>query len=579
MTAFRRRPRDERGFTLVETLASMLVFSIVTLGIIPLVMSSMRASTLGRSRTVGKDVASQAMERMRGLPYFISYASQNRRADILDLYYPQYVSSGVYRTTCTTATTSQPWCPKDLPQGYSVTFEARFVTAGDGGSYTAATVPTTYVWNSTAGNDVPPADLVEMSITSRWTASGLNRSYQLKTLLGDRKFAGVKVSGRAWVDYGVQLETSFVDPVTGASELLVVAGRAESRIGSRVMSSAHQRVEAADVRLVRAPTEGETEAQTIGTLRGAASTVDAPPDSTPLGATAAGASLTHTSLSTPRPIASLNNTETAGLRAVVAGELPAAAGTFTFRSGAGPFDFWMGAQTPSGGGPLLLYEDETRRIVAVRPRSGNSTRGGTSAETFSLASGARGVATSATVAVPDVRMLPTTFINGSSGEKSVVVVENFTATATCKSTANVTTPTATATWSASLRYWRDATNNGVPDGGYTTPLALSGSSATDQLDALYDAAAADPAANPLVFDGATADVDVYLFDLPGQRGYLDGWSSLVGVGGRASPSGIETAASIDGAIRINTATLDPLAPESSVSASIGKLGCEAVDRR
>ncbi|HEX2049136.1 MAG TPA: type II secretion system protein [Actinomycetota bacterium] len=582
MTAFSRRARDERGFTLVETLASMLVFSIVTIGIIPLVMSSMRASTLGRSRTVGKDVASQSMERMRGLPYFISYASQNRRVDVLDLYYPQYVAAGVYTTTCTTATTAQPWCPKDLPQGYSVTFDARFVSPDDGGSYTPATVPTTYVWNSTSGNDVPPSDLVEMAITSRWTTNGVARSYQLKTLLGDRKFAGVNVSARASIDYGIQLETSFVDPVTAVpSELLVVAGRGESRVGSRVLATAHQRVEAADVRLVRAPTGTETEAQEIGSLRGATSVVDAPPDATPLGATATGATLTHTGLSTPQPVAGINNTQTSSLRAAVAGELPAARGSFLFESGSGPLDVWMGAQAVFGDAtPLHLFDDgATRRIVSARPRGGDATSGTTSVETFALSSGARGVASSATVDVHDVRVLPTTFITGSSGERSVVVIEDFAATASCKSTANVTTPTASATWTATLRYWRDTTDNGILDGGYSPLLSLSGASATDQLDAMYDAAAADPASNPLVYDGATAAEDVYLFDIGDRNGYLDGWSSLAGVTGTASASGTETSAVVGGALRINTVALDPSVPESSVSISLGKLACEAVDRR
>ncbi|HEX2196941.1 MAG TPA: type II secretion system protein, partial [Actinomycetota bacterium] len=61
-----RRRRREGGFTLVETLAAMMIFSLVTLGTTPLLLSSIRGATLSGSFTVGKNLASEAMERVRG---------------------------------------------------------------------------------------------------------------------------------------------------------------------------------------------------------------------------------------------------------------------------------------------------------------------------------------------------------------------------------------------------------------------------------------------------------------------------------------------------------------------------------
>src|SRR5688500_1177579 len=138
-----RMLRRDKGLTLIETSVALLIFSMVTLGLTPVLVGSLRGSTTSRSYTVGKNAATQAMERIRGLPFFESMkgvVSPTRR-DVLDLYFPDLgsgYSAGKFTTTCT-QTTSTPAasgpaaCPPKLadgttaiPKNVTVKIEAEF---------------------------------------------------------------------------------------------------------------------------------------------------------------------------------------------------------------------------------------------------------------------------------------------------------------------------------------------------------------------------------------------------------------------------------------------------------------------
>ncbi len=104
------RGGSDQGFSLVEVLAAMSVFGIITLGTVPLVLTSLKGAALSRSYTVGKNLAVQAMERARGLPYYVDFPTQKayasdtgapRKVDLLDMYYPSSTFS-----TCTTRHTT-----------------------------------------------------------------------------------------------------------------------------------------------------------------------------------------------------------------------------------------------------------------------------------------------------------------------------------------------------------------------------------------------------------------------------------------------------------------------------------------
>ena len=104
----RLRKSTERGFTLIEVLAALVVFSLITLGIVPLLASSMKAATLARTGTVAKNAGLKAMEHARDLPYYISYAAQNKRVDILDMYFPVSPVLAPIRHTQARPTTRSP---------------------------------------------------------------------------------------------------------------------------------------------------------------------------------------------------------------------------------------------------------------------------------------------------------------------------------------------------------------------------------------------------------------------------------------------------------------------------------------
>lgn len=579
------RKRAEGGFTLVETLAALVVFGIVTLGVVPLLSGAVRGASLSRSITVGKNLALDSMERIRGLPYFIAYGAQNKRVDVLDLYYPTYTAAtGLYRTTCTSATTTTPACPKQLPSGYTITYEARFVTpsAGDVSPQTySVVVPSTdYAWNSLAAKDLPPTRLLEMTINVTWTNTGRSRSFRLRTLIGDRKFGDVKMNGTARVDYTIQVLTQFVDATGQKSELIALAGTAESRIETRLLTSADQFVRAATIRLVELPAAEGLPGIDLDSATGATSSLHAPPDTTSSGATGSDSDITHPKISDPRNpselfvVAAVDDTETRDVRTAIGNETPLANGYFDFRPGGSNIHLWVKNQADTGNDAVLRL-DPTRRQLSFRAPAGGSDTitGGTAAVTVKPPDAGRKVDMTATAQFRDMRVLPTTFI--STG---IVTVDTFSANVNCRSTANSGTDVATATWTATLRYWA-ADQNG--DGNFTDPGYRSVSLSSAELGG-GDPLATIKSQNPLVYSGdpLLPSDDIYLFNDPalGRAGYLDAWSAQPGVV-TSDATGRTTTAIIDGALRIDTAPTNPLLPESGLNISIGKLNCEAVDQR
>jgi len=158
------------GFSLVETMWALLVFSIITLGTVPLLLGALRGAALSSSYTVGKNAAVEAIERARDLPYHISYSSQDSKVDVLDLYFPGLTggydaATKTFTTTCTPATTASVPCPKALAGGYTVVFEAQFVnpTTTTPETYNPVAPATGYEWSSAVA-DTPPSQLLKLNV-------------------------------------------------------------------------------------------------------------------------------------------------------------------------------------------------------------------------------------------------------------------------------------------------------------------------------------------------------------------------------------------------------------------------------
>jgi type II secretory pathway pseudopilin PulG len=601
----RRRGRSEDGLTLIETLAALTVLSIVTLGIFPVIASSLRAAILSRSLTLGKAVALQGMERIRGLPYYIAYSAQTTKVDVLDLYFPCANSSlpqpecpvsgveysdGTFTTTCD-GVSDNPACPRDLPPDYSLIVDFAFVqpvASGSPQSYEMVQPPDGYVWNSISGADLPASQLVNVIVTAEWEAAGETRTFSLESLLGDRKFGQLALQGAGQIQYIVQILASFTDESGRDSDLTVVGGVAESTVETRLESQASQVVRAGHIRLVRGATESDPTTIDIAYGEGAATALHAPPDQVPTGNSGGLQLVAHLDLTPAIDVAYLGETVTQNVLAAVANELPIAAGNLSYSTGGGGLNAWVLNQAATGPTSQLLMSPNPG-VVNLRAKNGVVLSGGTSATTGALGALDRRVETTATASFKDLRIMPTSFILGPNFERSVVIVEDFSASVSCNSTANTATAAASATWQATLMYWvEDDPNDGVQQGHYAT-VTLTGVAGGDPLAAIKDQ-------NPMVYEDpvdvspAGSPLDLYLFPVShthtvdgepvthDHAGYLESWSSLPTTSA-TDAEGRSTSADINGAIRIDTTPTNPSLPNSGLNVAIGKLGCRAVDNR
>ena len=608
---FNRAETSQSGFTLIEVIVALSIFLITMVGVIPLLVGSVRGASLSRSYTVGKNVALEAMERARGFPYYVDFPTQKgytanvapfRKVDLLDLYYPSYVASGTYTTTCTASGSTNPACPRSLPAGFSLEYKARFVKAVKstvGGvqqeTYSTVNAPTTYRWDPPdpyTPLDAAPTQILELVITAKWNYNGAPRSFDLQSIIGEREFGKVTVRGVAKVDYGVKVTTTYTDSATNKSQLTAVGGIAESRVGTKTASTADQTVRAGEMELIEVPED----VPPPNAIEGAKSVLHAAPDTLPAGSSAAAATLIH-----PDPtignlnVAGLEGSFTSNLGASVSSELPTATGNFEYSAPAVPTGserlFWVSGRLATLNAANLRLDNSTG-LITFRARGGAfpTLSGGTSATTTPVTSATRRVETVAQAAFGRLRILPITtnsFISvvdasgTATSERAAVYIDDFTATASCKSTRAVTggnAATASRSWSAKLYYLKDIDpGDNLAQARYQL-LTLSSTNGSDPLAALSAAGT-----NPLVFDGPTPAQDVYLFeqDSPPRLGYLQSWSSLIGAAPAPSPTGSITQAAIDGAIRLNTTAVNPevTTGDSSLSIQVGKLSCVSEDRR
>jgi hypothetical protein len=257
----------------------------------------------------------------------------------------------------------------------------------------------------------------------------------------------------------------------------------------------------------------------------------------------------------------------------VEAELPTAIGGFTLNTGSPNFAV---INDPGERGVDELHLAGTQML---------SVEGGVSGTTNAFAtalipSASRKVEATATAGFTKLRMLPTDFIALSPGgtDGSVIVIENFSASLTCRATAAVGTSTATGTWQATLRYWKDDnTNDGLAKGSYVSvPLSGSvGSTAPDPLTQLMSGA------NPLVFDDPDPAKRVYLFDKPGigEPGYVSGWKSGPLIEPSIDTSGRDSSVELADVIQIVSSPVNPDVAVSNVTANVGAMSCGAVDKR
>lgn len=636
------------GFTLLEVMVALGVFAVVTLGVVPLLGSALRAASTARSQTVAEEGARNIMERIQGTGWYVSYdAKPNKRVDLLDLYYPQASSNasmgqsyaanasnaplvgtgGVFTTTCAPPpAVTNPACAFDVPAGYTVTITASFVK-----KHTPATIPETYdlvtpgasyAWNS-QGNDAPPSSLMDLNVTVGWSQHGKSRSYSLRAILGERKFAApaavdtgpspsasppaqqngsARVSGRASVDYVTQVTTGYsvgtAQPANGCpvapclSQGVMTFGISESRINSEdVGATADQYDQVADFRIARAYPTSQAPPPTpppdLASVDKSVSVKHAPPYSL-TGTDALDPSisyLTHPELASARQ-AMIYGGQNANVKVDVANELPSAQGYFqTYGTTSGVMEGYF---TNSQIDYTAMHLDSTQPLdYFIRITGGPLTQLGsyTTATTYPLTSSSRAVETIARAGFAGLE--GPRIVASSKAKWNMFLMYGLDMQTNCKATADPSTASATATWTTTFSYYYDPTNDGrAPNSPSVGTLTLAssgndifnGTAVANALDALQ-------AVNPLEFDGGSTATDLYMFeerDANGnvtKKGFLSDALELKQPPTSVSADGRTATASIDGAIRLDYASLNPAIPETQTNVAIGKLSCEAVDNR
>lgn len=592
------RFRGAGGFTLIETLAALLIFSLVTLGTTPLLLSSIRGASVSGSYTVGKNLASEAMERVRGFPYFESVKNLTNppRRDVLDLYFPDRVAgpggtgftaaTNSFVTTCTSAAknpaaSAAQACPPTVPPGFTLRYDAQFVNPGPapspGAKQTFVVQPpvANYNWATTA-TESPPARLMSIKVTVSWTAGSKTRQYALSSLVGIRHLTEEQFRAHGKVGSVVLVRTSYVDSSSRMSNLSVNGGESESSLSSRALAEADQEVRGARATLVRQEyVDGSgaiVPAATLQDTAAAAAVLHAPPNPTITAITGGNFTMTHPELSPQLPIAFVGPTAVmeTGAATEVVNELPRAAGNLRYTAtGNGP-TIWVNNQADLGTSSELLLSPLANEGMVTFVRSGsNRMRADTSAQAFSLTTSGGGyVESKANASFYEMRLFPTTFVTAT--ERSIVTIRNFTASLHCKSVATTGTAIATGTWSAELRYWEDPPGAAAP--GYQVKT-ITGSTGTPGTGLTFSY-------NPLVYDSPLGDAnDLYLFrdDALGRKGYLLELTTTPLLA--STNTGDSTSVSMDHAIEVITAPTKPGVNETALNITVGNLSCGAVDHR
>jgi prepilin-type N-terminal cleavage/methylation domain-containing protein len=186
----------DAGFTLLEIMVAMVLLALIALALVPVLISSARATTDAKRATTAKNLAQQLIDTMRNLPFHVD-AQNGPFLDLLDDYYTNI------KTTSTTLPSGGTgiWCQSSSVPGsvscppvsglnypyYQATFTNAFNTTGFTQTvYTQfltsaqplpAVVPATTLTNmsydsSTVGHDQPPSLLLGVTIVTAW--QGLN---------------------------------------------------------------------------------------------------------------------------------------------------------------------------------------------------------------------------------------------------------------------------------------------------------------------------------------------------------------------------------------------------------------------
>jgi hypothetical protein len=405
--------------------------------------------------------------------------------------------------------------------------------------------------------------------------------------MGERKLSPDRVRAEATIDYSVQVLTSYKETNGRLSKLSGFAGRSVSDIEIRNFAAASVEENAGEFTLTQQEF-GTTPGSDLDKVNGAATALRAPPNQAPTTTSVARDVVTHPSLGNIEVGAvgagTVNNPTPTTPTVAITNSLPKAVGNFGFVGGVGTDIFWANNQADTAS-DALLHLDPGRPVFSVLHQPSSQTvtdlLGSTFAEATTTGDANRKVEGTVHVEIPQISLLPTTF-----APDGVVLITNFVANLTCKSTGTLSSSAVTGSWSGNVKYWADSNNLdgsnagayvSVTNGGSTT--LLSGSTSTSP--AATDALAPLKTSNPLVYDSPVPLSDIYLFQddtsLIPKKGYLTSWT-----GAFTLPSSLvkdNARVEIPTAMRLATARTNLSNEETQLAVDIAKLSCQSADRR
>lgn len=199
------RAQDSDGFTLIEILVALLLFAIISMSLVPLLASGLKASYLTKLSTEAKNLTVARISAMRALPYHVAFQN-GPFVDLLDEYYTnantsgttpipdtggtgQYVASGAIPGQAGAGSYYQvSFASPPEPAGFSQTVYTQFVVPdSETSTSTGDTVispPSTYNSQAT-GTDSPPSLAVAVTVVTNFQAGGNAHSDRATTQIAD----------------------------------------------------------------------------------------------------------------------------------------------------------------------------------------------------------------------------------------------------------------------------------------------------------------------------------------------------------------------------------------------------------
>lgn len=457
----RLRGTGERGFTLIEVIVAISLLGIVAASLVPLLIATVRATTVAKANTQARNLGQLRVEQMRNLPFHVD-AQNGSYVDLLDRFYRdlQTTSTTVTNDICSSrvyvpaggaTSANEPATPfyrctiaaiNGFPL-FSQVIDVQFLGASAGNQSGASQAPPavvtpagTYDSQATAPADAPASNLVGVTLLTSWKTGTTSHVDKLYTQIAAQSGAAQSIDLQAGV---TAFRVTGTAPLSGANRQVSLIGPSVTLDGARYSGSTASAV----------ATGALAESETLGRVAGAQRAVAAPPD-----ATAGGANGTGASLDSGCTYACFASSTVSAVGASVASGLPAAGSSTSpvtaqlVNSGGVTgygFEFSNGADSATRTRLLLGSSSLVRTVGTNNSAAAGTASGYLGATSFSPQT----VTSSVSASTAAIAIFPTTF-----APSGVLQVTLTAAAATCAVAVSGATGTATPTASSSytVRY-------------------------------------------------------------------------------------------------------------------------------